>query len=192
MLVVQSMPRTAEKIYVSFVQIPHEPFFHLRFHREKLPICVRLSLLFFAFTASTVRYTLPLVSIYQYSSFGVHPPARMSSTASAAVGGSKTYENQLRQWISDEKLERIGSRTTIVDALPSFPGRSKPHKLEEVRVEKDGEKNVIWIEWSAENDSENPFNWSRSKKWTTTLICECLDNSRPIASRNLTSMHVSH
>jgi hypothetical protein len=109
----------------------------------------------------------------------------MSSTASAAVGGRTSYEDHLRHWISDEKLERIGSRTTIVglDALRSDPSKSKPEL--EVRLGKDGENNVIWIEWSGENDSDNPFNWSTSKKWTTTLICECLDNSRAFREQEL-------
>ncbi|POY70051.1 hypothetical protein BMF94_6938 [Rhodotorula taiwanensis] len=29
---------------------------------------------------------------------------------------------------------------------------------------------VVWVEWTRD-DAENPFNWSRRRKWQTTLIC---------------------
>ena len=32
------------------------------------------------------------------------------------------------------------------------------------------DETIVWVEWTSPKDPENPFNWSKRRKWTITLI----------------------
>ena len=32
------------------------------------------------------------------------------------------------------------------------------------------DEEIVWVEWNGPNDPENPFNWSKRRKWIITIV----------------------